>query len=221
MPNSAAVSASATVRETLEPFVELTFPVRGTELPADHNYGLYAAFIHQIPELRQQYDISILTVPGFGDKQGKILLTSDSCLRIRVPISKIPLVYQLAGKQVTIGKHPISIGIPQASVLHPAANLRSRIVTIKGYMQPDSFLAAARRQLSDLGISGEISISTDRNGNPSRKTIKIKCYTIVGFTTEVSGLCDADSIRLQQWGLGGKRHMGCGVFLPCREDSYV
>jgi CRISPR-associated endonuclease/helicase Cas3 len=221
MPNSATVSASAAVRETLEPFVELKFPVRGTELPADHNYGLYAAFVHQIPELRQQYDISILTVPGFGDKQGKILLTSDSCLRIRVPISKIPLVYQLAGKQVTIGKHPISIGIPQASVLHPATNLRARIVTIKGYMQPDSFLAAARRQLSDSGISGEISIPADRSGNLSRKTIKIKCYTIVGFTTEVSGLSDADSIRLQQWGIGGKRHMGCGVFLPCRGDSYV
>lgn len=218
MPNSAAVAASRPMRETLEPFVELKFPVRGTQLPADHNYGLYAAFIHQIPELRQQYDISILTVPGFGDKNGKILLTADSCLRIRVPVSKIPLVYALAGKQVTIGRHPIHIGIPQASVLHPAANLRARIVTIKGYTQPDSFLDAARRQLSDLGISGEISIPTDRSGNPSRKTIKIKSYTIVGFTTEISGLSDADSIRLQQVGLGGKRHMGCGIFLPCREE---
>lgn len=221
MPNSAAVSASRQMRETLEPCVELKFPVSGTELPADHNYGLYAAFVHQIPELRQQYDISILTVPGFSDRNGKILLTSESCLRIRVPVSKIPLVYQLAGKQVSIGKYPISIGIPQALVLHPAANLKARIVTIKGYMQPDSFLAAARRQLSDLGISGEISISTDRSGNPSRKTIKIKRYTVVGFTTEVSGLNDADSILLQQWGLGGKRHMGCGVFLPCKGDRHV
>jgi CRISPR-associated protein Cas6 len=221
MTTSATVSAFAAVRDAIEPFIELKFPVRGTELPADHNYGLYAAFVHLIPELRQHYDISILTVPGFGDKQGKILLTSDSCLRIRVPVSKIPLVYQLAGKQIAIGKHPINIGIPQASVLHPASNLRARIVTIKGYRQPDSFLAAARRQLDNLGISAEISIPTDRSGNSSRKTIKIKCYTIVGFTTEVSGLSDADSIRLQQWGVGGKRHMGCGIFLPCRGDSHV
>ncbi|MGD2180934.1 type I-MYXAN CRISPR-associated protein Cas6/Cmx6 [Lusitaniella coriacea] len=221
MTTSATVSASTAARETLEPFVELKFPVRGTQLPADHNYGLYAALVHQIPELRQQHDISILTIPGFGDKQGKISLTSDSCIRIRVPISKIPLAYQLAGKPIAIGKHPINIGIPQVSVLHPSANLRARIVTIKGYMQSEPFLAAARRQLSNLDISAKISIPADRSGNPSRKTLKIKRYTIVGFTTEISGLSDEDSIQLQRCGLGGKRHMGCGIFLPCKEDRDV
>lgn len=215
-------SALQDVSDDLEPFVELNFPVRGKYLPADHNYGLYAAFIHLIPELRQQTTLSILTVPGFGDRQGKILLTEQSCLKIRVPVSNIPLVYQLAGKRVCIGVHEIQIGIPEISIIRPAAKLRARIVTIKGYTETESFLAAVQRQLNNLGIiSGKLSIPRDRDGKPSRKTIKIQRYTIVGFTTEVSSLSDEDSLRLQQHGLGGRRHMGCGIFVPCKEGRGV
>ena len=213
---SVGFSASQDAGNMLEPFVELSFPVRGKYLPADHNYALFAAFVHLIPEIRQQTALSILTIPGFADKQGKILLTEQSCLRIRVPIPQIPLIYHLAGKSIRVGVHEIQIGIPEIFMLRPAAKLRSRIVIIRGYENPETFLAAAQRKLDSLGISGKLSIPIDKEGSPSRKTIKIKRYTIVGFTTEVSGLSDEDSLKLQQWGIGGKRHLGCGYFLPCK-----
>jgi CRISPR-associated protein Cas6 len=215
MISSVKFSASPDVSDRLEPFVELKFPVRGKYLPADHNYGLYAAFVHLIPELRQENTVSMLTIPGFGDKDGKIILTEKSCIRIRLPISKIPLIYRLAGKRVSIGIHEIQIGIPEVLLMRPAAQLKSRIVTIKGYTDPEPFLSVAQRHLNELGISGEVSIPIERNGKPSRKTIKIQRYTIVGFMTQVSSLSDEDSLTLQQWGLGGKRHMGCGFFVPC------
>jgi hypothetical protein len=47
---SVRTSASLNNSDELEPFVELKFPVAGKYLPADHNYGLYAAFVHVIPE---------------------------------------------------------------------------------------------------------------------------------------------------------------------------
>jgi hypothetical protein len=31
-----------------------------------------------------------------------------------------------------------------------------------------------------------------------------------------SGLSAEDSLRLQEVGIGGRRHMGCGVFVPFR-----
>ncbi|MFE1743953.1 type I-MYXAN CRISPR-associated protein Cas6/Cmx6 [Coleofasciculus sp. H7-2] len=211
-------TASQDAVNGLEPFVDLSFSVQGKTLPADHGYGLYAALVHFIPEIRLHPEIGVLTIPGFADKQGKILLTEQSCLRIRVPISKIPLVYRLAGKRISIGKHEIQIGIPKVYTLRPSERLRARIVTIKGkdYTQPEAFLEAAKRQITKLGISGEVSIPVDREGFPSRKTIKIQRFTVVGFTTEVSGLNDEDSIKLQQSGIGGKRHMGCGFFLPIK-----
>ncbi len=197
-----------------EPFIELSYPVSGRLLPADHGYGLYAAIVHLQPAVRQESELSILTVPGIPDREGKILLTEQSHLRIRVPVSKSRLVYALAGKKIRIGKHEVLIGIPEISLLQPAPALRARIVTLKGHTEPEDFLAAAQRQLDSLEIAGEIQIPLNRDKAPSRKTIKIKCHTIVGFTIEVTGLSDSDSLKLQREGLGGRRHMGCGVFVP-------
>jgi CRISPR-associated endonuclease/helicase Cas3 len=218
---SVGFSASPNAGSGLEPFVEMSFPVRGKYLPADHNYALFAACVHLIPEIRQLTALSILTIPGYADKQGKILLTERSHLRIRIPIPQIPLIYKLAGKSVCLGIHEIQIGIPEIFMLQPANKLRSRIVIIKGYSEPEFFLAAAQRQLDSWEISGHISIPLDKKGEPSRKTIKVKRFTIVGFTTEVSNLSEEDSLKLQQWGIGGKRHLGCGYFLPCQGGRSV
>jgi CRISPR-associated endonuclease/helicase Cas3 len=206
------------VNNFTEPFVDLICPVRGHNFPADHNYGLPSACFGIVPEVRQHPEIGILSIPGIPDRRGKILLTSQSCLRIRLPVSKIPLVYGLAGKKLTVGGHEIHIGIPSIAVLQPFPTLRARIVTIKGkeYMKPSGFLAAAQGQLDDLGIKGQASIPLNRDGEPSRKTIKIKRFTIVGFTTEVSGLNEEDSLKLQYYGIGGRRHLGAGIFLPVR-----
>ncbi len=221
MVASVGFSASQYTGSGLEPFVELCFPVRGKYLPADHGYALFAACVHLNPEIRQQDTLSILTIPGFPDKQGKIILTEQSCLRIRVPIPLIPLVYKFAGKSIRLGIHDIQIGIPEIFTLKPASKLNSRIVVIKGYSEPESFLVAAQRQLDDLNISAQVSIPKDRRGEFCRKTIKVKRYTVVGFTTEVSGLNEEDSLKLQQWGIGGKRHLGCGYFLPYRGGRNV
>ena len=202
----------------LESFIDWTAPIRGGKLPADHNYGLSSACFYLVPQVRQHPEIGILSVPGIPDKKGKIVLTSQSHLRIRVPISKIPLIYPLAGKKLTVGTHEIKIGIPSIKLLKPSQSLRARIVTIKSKncLEVKGFLAAAKRQLDALGIKGEVSIPLNRDGTPKRKTMKIKRFTIVGFTTEVSGLSEEDSLKLQCHGIGGRRHLGGGIFLPCR-----
>lgn len=153
---------------------------------------------------------------GIPDGKGKIYVTDRSRLRIRVPGDMVPVVYPLAGKAFTIGKHLIRLGIPQIFMLRPASRLRSRIVVIKGFQEPEPFLSAAKRQLEALNIKGRVWIPMNDKGEPDRKTIKIKKYTIVGFGLEVADLNDEDSLKLQIAGCGGKRRMGCGVFVPLR-----
>ncbi|MEN9277784.1 MAG: type I-MYXAN CRISPR-associated protein Cas6/Cmx6 [Thermostichus sp. DG_1_5_bins_95] len=195
--------------------VDLRIPVRGTYLPADHGYGLLSAMAHQVPLLHQNPEIGILTVAGIKDKQGKILLTPQSHLRIRLPVEQVGQVYgRLAGKSLKIGSHPIHLGIPEILMLKSSHTLKARIVTIKNYLEPEGFQKAAQKQLTDLGIPGVVEVLVDENGIPLRKTLKIKQHTIVGFSTVVRHLSEEDSIRLQQVGLGGRRRMGCGFFLP-------
>lgn len=196
------------------PVVDLCLPVRGTNLPADHGYALLAALCHQVPTLHRNPHIGILTTAGIGDRRGKILLTPHSNIRIRLPMEAVPEVYKLAGKQLKIGSHEVQLGIPRIFTLKPSTSLKARIVTIKGYTEPDPFVQAAQDQLEKLKISGRVSVLQDKTGKPLRKTLRIKGHTIVGFSTLVENLQEEDSIRLQQVGLGGRRRMGCGFFLP-------
>jgi CRISPR-associated protein Cas6 len=195
------------------PYVDLSFPIIGETLPADHGYGLYAALTHWKEAIHHLEGLSIQTIAGIPDKQGKIFLSDGSRLRIRLPYDKVPLVYDLAGKSLTIGSHSIQLGIPQIYLLQPTSRLKSRIVVIKGYQEPEPFLEAVLRQLEDLEIQGTV-IPVNEQGEAERKTIKIKRFTVVGFTVGVFDLSDEDSIKLQIHGLGGKRRMGCGVFVP-------
>jgi CRISPR-associated protein Cas6 len=201
------------------PHVELSFSIFGQTLPADHGYALYSCISHLCPQLHEQKWLILQTIMGIPDGKGKIYLTEKSRLRIRVPGDMVPAVYPLAGKALTIGKHLIRLGIPQIFVLQPSSRLRSRIVVIKGFQEPEQFLLAAQRQIEALGIQARVWIPMNTEGESDRKTIKIKKYTVVGFGLEVSDLSDEDSIRLQIAGCGGKRRMGCGVFIPTRGEA--
>jgi CRISPR-associated protein Cas6 len=96
--------------------------------------------------------------------------------------------------------------------IQPKLKLRSHIVIIRGYEEPQPFLEAVQRQLNELNIQTNIKLILSKNGIPKRKTIRVK-QTLVGFGVEVSNLNEADSILLQEQGLKGKQKMGCGVFV--------
>lgn len=201
------------------PFVELSFGVIGQTLPADHGYGLYGAIAHICSEIHAQERISIQTITGIPDHNGKIYISSASRLRIRLPINQSSLGYQLAGKYLRIGHHSIRLAIPQVFLLQPSSRLQSRLTIIKGFQEPEGFLEATRRQLNLLEIQGTATLPNNLRGEPDRKTIKIKRFTIVGFGLEICELNEEDSIKLQIYGLGGKHHMGCGIFTPIRGES--
>ena len=55
--------------------VDLCFPVIGEILPADHGYGLYSALTHWNESIHDLEGLSIQTITGIPDKQGKIYLT--------------------------------------------------------------------------------------------------------------------------------------------------
>ena len=88
------------------------------------------------------------------------------------------------------------------------------MVVIKGQQQPEPSLEAAQRQLQQLGIEGEARVSMGAHGSLNRKILRVRQYVVVGFGLEVADLSDQDSLKLQVCGIGGKRKMGCGIFVP-------
>ena len=109
--------------------------------------------------------------------------------------------------------------------------LRKRVFSTtvsQGRQRPVAlFLNAARRRLTKMGLSDQIQLTiptrtgpeADAKPVPQRRTMRVHDVEIVGYELIAEGLTAEESITLQIEGLGGKRHMGCGVFVPVVEKA--
>lgn len=231
--------SSKQIRSVAVHIVDLEFKVTGKTIPADHGYVLYSALSKHIPALHpHEADrepahalwrcLGVHPVNGrlCGDR--KIALGDASRLRVRLPAEMIQDWMPLAGKTLDIDGHAVHVGMPMAKALLPLPTLRSRLVTIKGYQEPEAFLEAAKKQAAALGIHGEVMLvpvakAVSAEGNSTtiedrcpyiRRTIRISNKEIVGYALRVTNLTAAESLDLQEQGIGGRRRFGCGIFVP-------
>jgi len=191
------------------PMIDLAFKLMGTRIPVDHGYALYAAINRIVPEIHDAKDIGVHPVRGRFDGNGCLLLSPASRLIVRTPDDRIREFLKLAGKTLEVDGHRFRIGVPEVRALRPAAALYARLVTIKGFMEPEQFLDAARRQLEAMGATAKLELG-------ERRTFRVKDKQVVGFEMFATELAAEDSIKLQEVGIGGRRRMGCGVFVPFR-----
>ena len=193
--------------------VKFLLQTQGKLIPADHAYSLYSAVSRIVKVVHEEEGIGIHQITGVQTGDRGLLLNRASNLTFRIDSDRISSILPLAGKCLPIESICLQIGIPSVHVLMPAPSLRSRLVTIKGFMEEKTFEKALNRQLDELGISKSAVIDLGK-----RRTLRIHDKSIVGYEVFLSNLTEEESIRVQEAGLGGRRKLGCGIFLPCRRD---
>ncbi len=189
--------------------LDLEFPVFSTSaISVDHGYHLYAGLSRALSTVHSENGIAVHPICGrqIGDRM--LQLMPWSTIKVRTPQGRIGDLVGLAGKSITIGDRQVRLGVPKVQGLEPATALRSRLVTIKGFLDAETFAQAVRRQLDALEISERVILTIGK-----RRTIKIRDKEVVGFEVILEGLLASESIALQETGIGGRRHMGCGVFM--------
>jgi len=204
--------------------VDLCFPTLGETIPVDHGYALYGAISRHLgPEFHERDGVGLFSITGLRTSPLLLKITDRSFLRIRIHAERIGMLLRLSGQRLEIDGHRIQLGVPRTFALSPACVLSARIVTIKGFKEPQPFLEAVQRQLDTHGIKGKPSIplrsAGERVGEPVRRVMRIKDKKIVGFGLTISELTAEESLVLQEKGLGGRRHMSCGLFLPCKPHA--
>lgn len=209
-------------------FVDLAFGLQGTTIPADHGYALYAAISRRIPAIHAADDVGIHPILGLSAGHRQLALTPKSHLTFRLPAHKIPAVLLLAGQRLVLDGFSVAVGVPAARPLVPASTLVSRLVTIRGFTESEPFLEAVRRQAAGLSTQAQPALVLRRRITPVdqgtggtdpylRRTLRIAGREVVGYAVLVAGLDPAESVRLQEQGLGGRRRFGCGVFVAARD----
>lgn len=209
--------------------VDLIFPVVGNRLPTEHGYALYASLAKRVPALHATSSaVSISPVTGDYLGRGMLSLNRRSSFRCRLPASEIAALLPLAGQALEVTGHRLRLGAPRIQALVPATALVSRLVILKIHdtlnPTPEQFLEAVRRRLADKGIVGEPQLPLVQQGphagRPQRRTFRIKDNTLAGYALQVSGLTAEDSLQLQADSPFGRRRMGCGFFVPLKEDTH-
>lgn len=191
-------------------------------MPLDHGYHLYAALSRLLPVLHQQNGIGIHPLWGryIGNRQ--LALRPDSCLVFRTPVDQVSELLKLTGESIQLRTSTLLIGVPQLAALGAEPMLRSRLVVIKvagrnaAQLDEENFRNAVEKQLSACDVSSGVTIEVRK-----RRTIKIKEKIIVGYEVILKNLTDEESLRVQIEGVGGRRHMGCGLFSVYRSGSGV
>lgn len=194
------------------PKIDLLFPLHGQEIPLDHGYALYAALSRALesatdPWLHDQEDVGLHLIRGRYQGKGCLALTPASRIAIRLPAALIHKFLALAGQRLTLGADSVRLGMPQPRALQPTPALYAHLVTTRNGQDEERFDSEIARQLSELEIAG----SSQRG---PRRSFTVRDKRVVAHTLLVSELTAEESIRLQEHGLGGRRKLGCGVFVP-------
>lgn len=207
-----------------EEYVDLTFKLRGAPIPLDNGYAIYSALSRICPSLHELKSIGIHPIAGIPTRNNLLELTAQSRLKIRIHHQQIPLIYPyLAGQAFNIGQNSYQLDIPDYKPLVSSESIYSRLVLIKGFQDSTDFLEAVQRQLDNLEIQGKIELLTRQDGTPQKRQLTInkagKEFKVRGFGVKISELNPEDSLILQEQGIGGKRKMMCGIFVPATRSK--
>jgi CRISPR-associated protein Cas6 len=178
---------------------EIKWDVIGNTFPADHNYGLYSAITKSNLNLKEG-NWQLLTIPGIKDSKGLIQIKNKSQFGVRCLSDNLTSFLDIP-EVIMVGVHKIKLCNPTVKEIQPKTSLYCRICTVKGYENIQSFESWLNLQVPNF------------KPQLDRKTIKIKRFTIIGFGVFLDNLDTETSLSLQIKGLGGKRKLGCGVFI--------
>ena len=196
--------------------VDVAFPIRGEPLPLDHGYPLFAALSRLSPAIHAEASWGVH--PVFGERKGRDRLgfLPRSSVKVRMPIAELSRVMPLAGASLEIDGARVQLGFPQVFPLVGAPAIRARFVTIRGFQEDEAFVAAVGRQLVQIhedGALGQDPASVEVVLG-KRRICVIHGKKVVGFALGLGALGADASLAIQRRGLGGRRHMGGGIFVP-------
>lgn len=201
---------------------DISFGLAGRSIPEEHGYALYSALCHEIPPLHTAEWLAIHPIRGHRQVGGRLGIAEFSAITLRMPLDKLAVVAPLVGRSLELNGHSVRVRPPTVFPLVPSASLDARVVTIKLTSIPRSkdgsidksdaegrFRAELQRQLARIRVTATPSL------RGKRETV-VDGHRVLGWSVRLSNLTPEASLALQHHGLGGKRRMGCGVFVPTR-----
>jgi len=222
MRNTSVMRRVAYPVELARQYLEISFPLAfdGPQvLPSDNGYRFFSALCGLVPQLHGQeankLDWQLQGIGGRKTGTGLIEFDGPRFLVLRTPLSQASTLLRVSGQQIKIlsrtDEHLITLGAPSLLPVQGFSHLRAHCVCLRpandseSVNTPEAFKATLDNYLKRRGID---AISQVRE----RRAIGIKGSYSPGYTVQLSGLSEANSIQVQALGVGLHGHFGGGFF---------
>ena len=196
---------------------DLAFNIHSKILPMDHAYPLAQAVLQHLPWLEEVgggiFDISVSDGNGWEqNKDGFYYPSRRSKLILRLPKTHLDQALTLVGQTLSLGDYEVAV----VKALKPKLLSDMPVVFAKGVvcesdMSENDFLQQCYQELQDLGIQVKKMLAgLDTTLQTDQGLVHAKSLMI-------ADLGKAESVHIQEVGLGPFRTLGCGLFLPHKD----
>jgi len=205
--------------------IDLSYAVKCKCLPLEHMQELYDSLSRVLPQLKDDKFAGIHPINGAesgngwersSDPNELIYLSRRQKLSIRISKDYLHDAEKLAGNTINVSGYDVELGKTSIKKLSDLPTTFCRSILVDNRMVEDDFLQWAFNELKSLDITvnkmmaGKERVVQLPNGGER-----------VTRSLMVAELTQAESIRLQQYGLGEGRKLGCGIFLPQKDIKAV
>ena len=199
--------------------LDLGFSIECKQLPIDHAWGLKEALLKALPWLADEplarvHRIHVAESSNGWmrpeDTEAQVLVPSRRTkLYLRLPKTRLELAQQLTGHTLSLGGYALTVGAAKIRLLQNQPVVFARSVACLPEETEESFLrrmAAEIQQLTGIKIKKMLCGKSTHLYQPQQPLLTRQLM--------MADLDNETSIKLQQYGLGEERLMGCGVIIP-------
>jgi len=195
-----------------EPMLDLVSEIAGSQLPRDYAQPLWAALLEVLPWLAEEPAAGVHAVRGAATPAG-LLLSRRARLALRLPQRRREAAGALSGRRLRVDESALDVGRMRERPLEPFPTLSAAFVATAaddelGHQEAvQSMLAGLELPLRF--ICGRMS------------SVGSGAATVAGASVVLHQLRPEQSLLVQRLGMGGMRHLGCGLFLPHKTISGI
>lgn len=205
--------------------IDLSYAVKCKCLPLEHMQELYESLSEVLPQIKDDKFAGIHPINGSesgngwersSDPMALIYLSRRQKMSIRISKDYLQNAENLVGQTINVAGYDIELGKTSIKKLSDLPTTFCRSIMLDSRMDEDDFLQWAFNELQAL----DITVNKMMAGK--ERVVQIpKGGERITRSLMVAELKQAESVRLQQHGLGEGRKLGCGIFLPQKDIKAV
>lgn len=205
--------------------VDISFAVKCKCLPLEHMQALADSLCNALPWLEAETLAGIHPIAGSesgngwersSDPNELIYLSRRQKMTLRLPKEKLAAAEGLVDKTLSVAGYDLEVGKSSIKKLSDLPTAFCRSIMISERMDENIFLQWAFDELKNMDIpvrkmmaGKERAVQLPNGGERITRSLML------------AELKQAESVRLQEQGLGAGRKLGCGIFLPQKDIKSV